>query len=184
MSRSASSSYRMCSTPVSNGTIAVGTFSLTLVVWHTHSHDSLLEMRGGGNELCNVLASLLRCGVTGKPGGEMLSIRHLYFLTGCTQDTGLSRQHLPRKIKPPFPHHVEKIICIISLSVRWKQNNNWLALFSLCVVKQLGINLRITAQLILNAKDGVGSCDSEEGERYTGWGHETRTFCCVAPWSW
>lgn len=57
--------------------------------------------------------------------------------------------------KAPFPPHVEKIICIISPSVRWKQNNNWFALFSVCVVKQLGINLRITVQLILNAKDGV-----------------------------
>lgn len=71
--------------------------------------------------------------------------------------------------KAPFPPHVEKIICIISPSVRWKQNNNWFALFSVCVVKQLGINLRITVQLILNAKDGVccgwgGVVDAKEGK--------------------
>lgn len=67
--------------------------------------------------------------------------------------------------KAPFPPHVENIICIISPSVRWKQNNNWFALFSLCVVKQLGINLRITVQLILNAKDDVRGFDAKEGER-------------------
>lgn len=98
------------------------------------------------------------------------------------QNARLSRQHLLRKIKPLFPPHVEKIICIISPSVRWKQNNNWFALFSVCVVKQLGINLRITVQLILNAKDGVGGgFDSKEGKGYTDWGHETKTLCfCYA----
>lgn len=79
--------------------------------------------------------------------------------------------------KAPFPPHVESIICIISPSVRWKQNNNWFALFSVCVVKQLGINLRITVQLILNAKDGVGGFDAKEGKGYTERGHETKTLC-------
>lgn len=85
--------------------------------------------------------------------------------------------------KAPFPPHVEKIICIISPSVRWKQNNNWFALFSVCVVKQLGINLRITVQLILNAKDGVccgwgGGGWCKRGKGYTERGHETKTLCC------
>lgn len=84
--------------------------------------------------------------------------------------------------KAPFPPHVEKIICIISPSVRWKQNNNWFALFSVCVVKQLGINLRITVQLILNAKDGVcvggwGGLWCEGGKGYTERGHGTKTLC-------
>lgn len=35
----------------------------------------------------------------------------------------------------------------------------------MCVVKQLGINLRITVQLILNAKDGAGGFDAKEGEK-------------------
>lgn len=34
----------------------------------------------------------------------------------------------------------------------------------MCVVKQLGINLRITVQLILNAEDGVGALMQRRGK--------------------
>lgn len=129
---------------------------------------------------------LLRYGVSRKPGGAIRSSQHPYFCVPPQQNARLSQQHLLRKIKPTLPSHVERIICIISPSVRWKQNNNWFALFSVCVVKQLGINLRITVQLILNAKDGVcgggggGALIQRKRRGYTDWGQETTTlcFCC------